>query len=153
MVLRHADARSRHLRFHTDARSPKAEAIGNGAAVCVTAYDSRRKLQLRFAGSGQIIRTGPLADAAWSHSKLSSRRCYLSEAAPGTASAVPTSALPPALGDRTPTEQEAEAGRVNFAVLLVTVNQLDWLYLAHEGHRRAVFDWTTGQLQASWLAP
>ena len=45
---------------------------------------------------------------------------------------------------RKPTEAELEPARGNFAVLLVTLEELDWLHLDHAGHRRARFDLGSG---------
>ena len=44
-------------------------------------------------------------------------------------------------------------GPARFAVLTVTIRQIDWLLLDPSGHRRAAFEWTEGLLQARWLDP
>ena len=149
MVLRAWDRDERTLRFHTDARSPKTAAIGDGATVGVLFYDPAAKVQLRCGGTGRIERDGPIADAAWAAADAYARRCYLIEPGPGTALATPGSGLPADLEGVRPDLARTEAGRANFAVLLVAVERFDWLYLAHTGHRRAVID----EEGARWVTP
>lgn len=153
MVLRGADAEAGALRFHTDARSPKAALIGDGAPVSLLFYDAAAKLQLRCAGTGRIGTRDPVTDAAWAGSSASSRRCYLAETAPSSRAVAPTSGLPAAVEGRVPTLDETEAGRANFATLIVTLLRIDWLYLAHEGHRRALFERNGSRWDAGWLVP
>ncbi len=153
MVLRHTDPAAASLRFHTDARSPKAALIGGGAPVSLLFYDAAAKLQLRCAGIGRAASTGAAADAAWAASAPSSRRCYLAEAAPGTISVAPTSGLPAAAEGRVPTLAESEAGRANFAVITVELTRIDWLHLAHNGHRRALFERCGDGWVGRWVVP
>ena len=153
MVLRHADPAAASLRFHTDARSPKAALIGGGGPVSLLFYDAAAKLQLRCTGIGQVSSIGAAADAAWAASAPSSRRCYLAEAAPGTISAAPTSGLPAAAEGRVPTLAESEAGRANFAVIIVELTRIDWLHLAHNGHRRALFERDGYGWPGRWVVP
>ena len=149
MVLRHVDPVAATLHFHTDARAPKVAVIEADARVALLFYDPEAKLQLRCTGRGAIAAAGALADAAWTASPASSRRCYLAQAAPGSRTAGPSSGLPHTVEGRVPTLAETEPGRAHFAVLTVTLDSIDWLYLAHDGHRRALFErrddgWTMG---------
>ena len=85
---------------------------------------------------------------------LSSRRCYLAQEAPGSPAAKPTSGLPTDLENRVPGAAESEAGFCYFAAVIIKVEQLDWLYLAAQGHRRAQFDWAAnGAVTNRWLVP
>ncbi|KPF93555.1 hypothetical protein IP81_02130 [Novosphingobium sp. AAP83] len=155
MVLREATPDLSRLRFHTDWRSPKATMIGDGATVSVLAYDPAARVQLRMQGLGRIEHHGPIADAAWSAATLTSKRCYLAQTGPGGALDAPGAALPEYMLDRSPTAEEAEAGRDNFAVLLVEVHALDWLQLTHHGGIRARFEResATSEWQSAWVAP
>jgi pyridoxamine 5'-phosphate oxidase len=148
MVLRDFEPTTRVLRFHTDARAPKAALIAAGAPVGVLFYDKAAKIQIRCKGTGQIERVGPVADAAWEASTCFARRCYLGEG-PGAVSDRPTSGLPAAFEGSEPDEAELVPARENFAVLLVTVQSFDWFYLANSGHRRAVIEGEQGQ----WVTP
>ncbi|WP_239447427.1 pyridoxamine 5'-phosphate oxidase family protein [Parasphingorhabdus marina] len=155
MVLRSADPEKRQLRFNTDARVSKVRDIGNGAPVSVLGYHPEAKIQLRLTGTGHIHRDGPRADAAWDQASLYGQRCYLAEPAPGSAVEEATSGLPADIEGRKPTEEQVEPARANFAILLVDVVRIEWLYLAHTGHRRAASTWDsrTGDWQHEWLVP
>ena len=155
MVLRACDPDFAALRFHTDARSHKVAAIGTGAPVSLLAYEPEAKIQTRARGVGRIELDGPVADAAWAKADAFARRCYLAEAGPGTPVAQPVSGLPGEVEGIRPSEEQLVPARENFAVLLVTLTSLDWLYLAHNGHRRAKFSrGDAGQpWQGTWVIP
>ena len=154
MILRGWDAASRTLRFHTDARSPKCALIGGpeqgGAPVGVLFYDQAAKIQLRCRGTGRIEREGTTADAAWEASTNFARRCYLGEG-PGTVADAATSGLPDWAEGIQPTVEQVAPARAHFAVLLVELAEVDWLFLSNDGHRRAVIDMSGGA--SRWVTP
>ncbi len=155
MVLRSADATNRQLRFNTDGRVSKVADIGESAPVSVLGYHPEAKLQLRLAGTGEIQKDGPQADAAWEQASPYGRRCYLADPAPGSRVDEPTSGLPAEIEGQKPTAEQVVPARANFAVLLVEIERIEWLYLAHTGHRRArsTWDYQTGTWQNQWLVP
>ena len=158
MVLRHYDPATRILRFHTDARSPKVGSIGVGAQgvapVGVLLYDPAAKIQIRCNGTGRVEIDGPVADAAWADSTTFARRCYLSETAPGAQSDEAVSGLPEWAEGLNPSEDQVAPARENFAVLLIAVDRLDWLFLSNDGHRRAVLEARAdGGWDGSWVVP
>ena len=148
MVLRAYDRDTQTLRFHTDARSPKAQVIGGGSPVGVLFYDKGAKIQIRCKGTGRIERAGDAVEAAWAQSTNFAKRCYLGEG-PGACSDSATSGLPDWAEGIEPDAQQLLPARENFAVLLVEVQAFDWLYLAHTGHMRANF----AQGEARWVSP
>jgi hypothetical protein len=152
MVLRAFDASAWRLRLHTDARAPKAQAIAADPRMAAVFYDKGAKIQLRVRGTGRIETQGPAADAAWAASTNFARRCYLGDG-PGAASPEATSGLPPAFEGVEPDDAQLLPARENFAVLLIDIDALDWLYLAHTGHRRAQFVRTGDEWSARWVAP
>lgn len=152
MVLRAFDPATMALRFHTDARAPKARIIGAGAPVGVLFYDRDAKLQIRTRGTGRIETAGPLTEAAWAQSTNFARRCYLG-AGPGSEADGPSSGLPPEFEGMEPDDAQLLPARENFALLRVTLDELDWFTLAHTGHRRARFDRTANGWQARWVTP
>ncbi|HSJ79033.1 MAG TPA: pyridoxamine 5'-phosphate oxidase family protein [Erythrobacter sp.] len=154
MVLRAFDSTNWTLRLHTDARAPKAGIIAADPRVAVLFYDKGAKVQIRARGSGKILTTGELVDNAWAASTNFARRCYLGEG-PGAVSDTPTSGLPSEFERTEPDDAQLIPARENFALLMITITHLDWLYLAHTGHVRAQFsrggegpDW-----QGRWVAP
>lgn len=155
MVLRACDPDFVQLRFHTDARSHKVGSIGTGSQVSLLAFDPEAKIQIRARGMGRIETAGPVVDAAWAQADAYARRCYLAEAGPGTPIAEPSSGLPAAVEGIRPSAEQLVPARENFAILLITLTSLDWLYLAHNGHRRARFSrGDPGQpWQGTWVIP
>jgi pyridoxamine 5'-phosphate oxidase len=141
------------LRLHTDARSPKAALIGAGAQVSLLAFDPLDKVQLRLRGTGRIETAGPIADAAWAEASPYARRCYLAEAAPGALVDGPTSGLPAEVEGIRPSEAQLMPARANFVVLLIEPNLIDWLHLAHTGHRRARFERSGDGWSGDWVVP
>ncbi|MBX9684908.1 MAG: pyridoxamine 5'-phosphate oxidase family protein [Hyphomicrobium sp.] len=143
VVLRHTDPAARTLRFHTDRRAAKISEFAANPAVQVLAYDAVGKVQLRLLGRAVAHQHDDIADAAWTRSQLQSQQCYRQSASPGMSAAEPSAALAPSDDD----------GRANFVAVVVHVDELEWLYLAHSGHRRARFIWSGSTLTATWLAP
>jgi general stress protein 26 len=152
MVLRAFDAASWTLRLHTDTRAPKAAAVAADPRMAVLLYDKGAKIQIRLRGTGRIEHDGPVADAAWAASTNFARRCYLGDG-PGAASDVPTSGLPSEFEGAEPDEAQLIPARANFAVLLIDVAEMDWLYLAHTGHQRAQFTRAGEAWEGRWVAP
>lgn len=154
LVLRDFDQEAMVLRFHTDARSPKVATIAANPAVTVLAYDPDAKVQLRIGGTARVERSSEAAQAAWEASNNFARRCYLAEAAPGSLSNIPVSGLPEWADGVLPSDDQIAPARENFAILLVTICEVDWLYLAHGGHRRAHIKLDSAhQPEFSWLVP
>lgn len=153
MVLREFDSQAWTLRFHTDTRAPKVAPIEADPRVAVLFYDKGAKIQIRVRGTAQVLRDAPVAESAWQAGSNFARRCYMGEG-PGAASDIPTSGLPPELEGVEPSDEQLAPARDNFAVLLITLRELDWLYLAHTGHVRARFDAAPdGHWQGRWVAP
>ena len=137
---------------HCDVRSPKVAdfEVRPEAEWCF--YDAPGRLQVRVAGVISVHIDDALADAAWAVSTLSSRRCYLAPRAPGEPAKAGEVNLPEGLRDRVPTGAESAAGRVNFAVLRLTVRKMDVLHLAATGHRRARYRWDdAGRWEGIWV--
>jgi len=152
MVLRAFDAANWTLRLHTDTRAPKARAIAADPRVAALFYDKGAKIQIRLRGEARIESRGPVADAAWAASTNFARRCYLGEG-PGAPSDAATSGLPPEFEGVEPDAVQLLPARENFAVLLIAVTVIDWLYLAHTGHVRAQFTRTGDRWDGRWVAP
>ena len=153
MVLRAFDSQSWTLRLHTDARAPKAQVIAADPRAAVLFYDKGAKIQIRARGTAAVLRDGAAVDAAWAAGTNFARRCYLGEG-PGAASDTPTSGLPPEFEGAEPDDAQLIPARENFALLMITLTALDWLYLAHTGHVRAQFTrGQTGAWAGRWVSP
>lgn len=154
MVLRAFDAADWRLRFHTDARAPKAAVFAADPRAALLFYDKGAKVQIRARGTATIISQGAEVDAAWAASTNFARRCYLGDG-PGTASDAPTSGLPPEFEGVEPDDEQLVPARDNFALLAVTLTSLDWFYLAHTGHVRAQFTRAAAgeAWEGRWVSP
>lgn len=149
VVLRGFDPAANTIRFHTDSRSQKVAELAASPCVAMTFYDAQAKLQLRIAGRAEVHGGDEIAKSAWEGSRIFSRACYAIAPGPGTV-------LERADAFDLPADEQAiAAGEPHFRAVLVQVKSLEWLYLAHSGHRRARFEYDeAGVLQSStWLTP
>jgi pyridoxamine 5'-phosphate oxidase len=153
MVLRATSIEQRCLRFHTDTRTHKVADLALAPAVSILFYDPGAKLQLRLRGQARIEASTAVVDQAWINTSQYGRRCYLGPSAPGSPVSAPTSGLPDDVEGGRPDWDRTEAGRPVFGVLLATINEIEWLYLAHHGHRRALFHFETNGWTGTWLVP
>lgn len=154
VVLRHVDRESRSLQFHTDIRSKKITDLKADPRLSFLFYDRGAQTQVRVDAVATVSHNDKVTAAAWEKLSPDNRREYLASEQPGEPSAWPTSGLPPEFQDRDPTDEELKKGYQEFAVISASFSTLEWLYVCHEGHRRARFDWTSqGELDTTWLVP
>jgi pyridoxamine 5'-phosphate oxidase len=153
MILRDANRATATLRFHTDARSPKITQLSDHAPVHALLYDPEAKVQLRLSGTAYAETDTSAADAAWASSTTFARRCYMAEAAPGTPSIQPTSGLPYWIEGEKPSEVQVAPARPNFAIVRLTLTEIDWLHLANSGHRRAQLERNGERWHGNWVVP
>ncbi|NBC31988.1 MAG: pyridoxamine 5'-phosphate oxidase [Alphaproteobacteria bacterium] len=148
VVLRAADRTARQVHFHTDRRSSKLPDLRAHPRIGLHAYDPDTKIQLRLACLTEIDESGHAAEHAWQNSPMMSRACYRAPVGPGMPIASPYDAA-------VPDPDHPDEGRENFCTVICTVLELEWLYLAAAGHRRARFAWDDGGVlvTATWLAP
>jgi pyridoxine/pyridoxamine 5'-phosphate oxidase len=150
MILRAFDRNMRQLRVHTDFRSEKIDEIARDPRISALFYDPGQKFQIRLEGHAQSHRADPLAQKAWQNAQRMSQACYGTSPAPG-------SIIPQGGAFSLPSTDDAAAlaaGQAHFTAIVITIERLEWLYLAFEGHRRALFTWdAAGILHQSWLAP
>ena len=153
VVLRGADPERWELRFHTDVRSGKYTALAASPQISLIAYDPGAKIQLRCRGRAELHHADEVAALAWMKSRPLSRVCYQQSSAPGT----PLPSVQDVLGseaERRAGESADELGRENFAVVRILIHEIEWLYLAAAGHRRALFKrGLDGGIDGQWLAP
>lgn len=148
VVLRGCDTTDKLIWFHTDMRSPKVEQIRCNTAVSWLFYDPALGLQLRMAGCAMVYYNTTLTDRTWENSRLSSKMCYTTSSAPGTIIDNPETIL---FNSTEQKEDELLRAKDRFGVVYTKVEQIDWLYLHHQGHRRGLIDYTTNR--HSWLQP
>jgi len=145
VVLRGCDRETGRLRFHTDQRSHKVAEIEADPAGAVHVYDAKQKVQLRLDCQLSVHIGDDVAREAWAATRDFSRICYQVMQGPGEAVSDPR-AVPFSADD-------SNDGWDHFAVISALVTRMEWLYLAHQGHRRAEFVRQDGAWQSRWLVP
>lgn len=140
IVLRGVDEAERMLRFHSDLRAAKVAALRRRPDASVLFYDKAAKLQVRARGRTRIETVeGAVGALAWERTRSFSRDCYRTEPPPGS---------PISSGDGYAQPEREDDGAEAFGVILVTVYEIEALFLASQGHRRARF-----AEERTWLVP
>jgi pyridoxamine 5'-phosphate oxidase len=148
VILRGCGPSERSLRFHTDNRSDKVREIARDNRVSAHFYDSAAKIQIRIDGRATVHSDDGLADAAWMETRVFSRQCYGILPGPGTTIAQGEDFFLPET-----TDEATLPGRAHFSAVTLEVENLEWLYLASSGHRRALFCWNGTGVSSQWLTP
>ena len=147
VVLRAFDREHLQLRFHTDIRSDKFHELQADHRIALSFYDAEQKIQLRIEGHASLHRNDHIADAAWASSQAMSKLCYAIEPGPGHIITARDDFFLPR--DRS----ESETGRAHFAAVIVTIEELDFLWLGAAGNRRAVYRFVEQNIDARWVVP
>lgn len=142
MVLRGVDRPAATLTFFTDVRAAKVAAVALAPDVAVVGYDAGERLQLRLRGTAAIATTGAAVVAAWTALSPDARDAYRTAAAPGSP-ADSSAAAARLAGD----------GRATFALLVVSLAEIEWLDLAGPVHRRARYRLVGTEWDAMWCVP
>jgi 3-hydroxyisobutyrate dehydrogenase len=151
VVLRKSDRANNLLQFHTDLRSPKVDILKKNNKASLLFYDKEEKIQLRIKVDCEINNQNSTTEESWKKTQHISRRCYLTDSPPGTASENPTSGMISKLEDFDYSMEQSEEGYKNFTVIKCKIKSIEWLYLAAKGHRRAKFDLENNK--NIWLVP
>ena len=93
VVLRKSDRKNNLLQFHTDFRSPKVNILKKNKKASLVFYDKEEKIQLRAKVECEVNNQNSIAEESWKKTQHISRRCYLTDSPPGTASENPTSGM------------------------------------------------------------
>ena len=151
VVLRKADKDKNFIQFHSDIRSSKIKKIKKNPNCSILFYGKEEKIQLRLSISCEVNYQNEITKESWEKTGHVSRKCYLVSNAPGTVSSTPTSGLNSNFDNFKFTKQESESGYKNFCVIRCKIKNIEWLYLAAKGHRRAKFDFENNKKM--WLVP
>ncbi len=135
VVLRDVNAATQELVFYTDGRSPKVAQMRANPHGMLVGWWPRPGWQLRLRVTLDIQTAGLDVSSRWAQVKLSpAAQDYLAALPPGTAV------------DR---YQPERGSREHFAVVTAHVDQIDWMELHADGHRRARL---AGDA-STWLTP
>ncbi|MCF3936293.1 pyridoxamine 5'-phosphate oxidase family protein [Acuticoccus sp. M5D2P5] len=144
VILRDVDPSARTLGFNTDARSGKFGEIGREPRVTLLFHDPAARLQLRIEGEARLHHEDAVAAARCAVIPEKGRWVYRQACAPGIELASRDGAARLGLLSET-------AASAHFVFVSVCVHQIDWLYLADTGNRRARIGYRPPA--ARWLAP
>ena len=136
VILRNFSPDELSRNIHSDLRANKITEIKNKKKVSLVFYDDNKKIQLRIRGDAKVAES---SKKSWNKLSNWSRRCYLAVDKPGSESKLPTAGFPENYKNEAPTTEESELGLKHFSVIKVMVDEIEWLFLASQGHRRALF--------------
>ncbi len=153
VVLRSIDKTSKTLFFHSDYRSAKIHYLKIDPICCLTFYNKDEKIQLRVNAQTKIHYQDHISLTAWQNTAHYSRKCYLIDQAPGKILESPGNSLPKEFLENGYTMEESEIGYKNFCVIKCSIISIDWLYLAAQGHTRAVINYKNTKNRFSWIVP
>lgn len=147
VVMRQFDAGKRYFSFYTDSRSSKVLEIEHHPVVSAVFYDPEKRIQLRLSGLCSIHSKDDETAKIWSGLPAQNKALYGTEPGPGTA-------ISAGHDYETDSNGATLQSELNFCIVKVNYNHLEWLYLTPEGHRRAHFQWqSNGKLESHWVAP
>ena len=137
VVLRGTDQEARQLIFFTDPRTPKwQELLGRPVAEALF-WNAQEKIQLRCQCRASFHVDDDLAAR------------YQAQVLAHLAGDYAAANMPSAPIDF-PEEGQALGTHWNFGVVVLTVEEMDWLQLRGDGHRRAGFQWRNDGEEQSW---
>ena len=151
VVLRKSDQQNNLVQFHSDIRSNKIAKLKKNKKASMLFYDKEEKIQVRLKVECIVNHNNEITKQSWIKTGHMSRKCYLLDNGPGTESPTPTSGLKPELDNFEFTMEQSEEGYKNFTVIQCEIKNIEWLYLAAKGHRRARFD--LENKKDTWLVP
>ena len=135
VVLRDVDEAARTVTFYTDARSAKVAQLRAHPRATLVGWWPKPGWQLRLRVTLSLHTAGLDVSSRWAQVKLSpSAQDYLAALPPGT----PVDRFQPERGSRE-----------HFAVVNAHIDEMDWLELHANGHRRARL---AGDA-STWLTP
>ena len=154
VVLRGINRQQRQLQIYTDVRSAKVAQLRAQSTCSLVAYQPNPMMHLRLGVDATVNYNNAITYEAWAVMPGPNRCNYLTDHDPGSISVQATDGRPVINAESMPTHAENEIAYSHFAVIVFTINQLEWLYLPRRGHRRARFVWdAAGSLKSDWLIP
>lgn len=154
VVLRDFSQKNLSIKIHSDSRSNKIKDLLKNKNISLLFYDEKKKIQIRVRGLARIHKS---YEPSWTKLSNWSKRCYLTSKAPGEESNDPTSGFPEKFSQDAPQNDESKKAIKNFSVIEIELNQIEWLFLASQGHRRAIFNVIRQEkniyLEKKWLVP
>ena len=153
VILREVSEQKRQLICHADVRTVKIQGLKSHPKACWLFYDPRLRLQLRIKGPTSVCTEGPKVEKAWAGLPIANRRNYSASISPGQEINHFRTGQQAYQWQEQLALPETEAWRKNFAMISTEADEIDWLLLTGEGHRRAVFQWNKDIWKMKWVVP
>ena len=154
VILRNFNEEIFELNIHSDLRSEKINQITKNNNISCLFYDDKKKIQIRINGHAEIEKS---SKPSWEKLTNWSKRCYLCTTKPGTEITKPSSGFPDKFINNSPNDEDSIKGLKNFTVVRIIIRRIEWLYLASQGHRRALFEIMRKdsiiKVKKKWLVP
>ena len=129
VVLRGINRQQRQLQIYTDVRSAKVAQLRAQSTCSLVAYQPNPMMQLRLGVDATVNYNNAITYEAWAVMPGPNRCNYLTDPDPGSISVQATDGRPVINAESMPTHAENEIAYSHFAVIVFTINQLEWLYL------------------------
>ena len=137
VVLRRWVLKRRTIIFHSDIRAPKISQFKANPNGSILFYSKEDKLQLRFKCFVHVHFNDRLSHFLYSKTTESQRRCYGFSKPPSIEIPYPTKEIYLEKSDEISAVDPFE----NFAACVCNFNELEILYLNHQGHVRTKYTW------------
>lgn len=148
VVVRQVDEAQSTLSFATDVRSPKIAEIRRDPRVALAGFDAQGGIQIRLEGQAMIIDQPEEKKPFWDMCRPHTRALFKAPHAPGIEIASPRAG-----GETTKRPDGTESAFLNFCVVSVELQRLEWLDVSPERHQRCSFLQTAGSWAGTWIAP
>lgn len=155
VILRSVNWDKNQLIFYTDIRSKKYSELSDNNKISLMGYNHQKSYQIRIRGNVSLHHMDEIAEQNWCKQAASSRRVYLASN-PGSILNQPSNGLSEFHNSQDLQLHSTENGFNNFVSVTTNVHELEWLLLARQGHRRALYKFNEGLTAPSeshWLCP
>ncbi|EHQ28502.1 pyridoxamine 5'-phosphate oxidase family protein [Mucilaginibacter paludis] len=148
VVLRAVKPDEKQLVFYTDKRSSKMTDLTAVPFANWLFYDGSERVQVKLLGNTIIHHMDEVSQSHWQKVNGDARKLYMAVPAPSTSTDYPTDGL-----EHLNSGSNTEDAYLNFAVVITTVDFIEWLSLKKDGHRRAQFKLIDGSWKGQWIIP
>ncbi|MEM6767815.1 MAG: pyridoxamine 5'-phosphate oxidase family protein [Bacteroidota bacterium] len=151
VILRKVQKQGAIMICHTDTRSEKIEQIKASPKVALLCWDPRKQLQVRIQAEAEVHYQDELANQEWLRLGERSRKNYSSQLEPGRfvdSFQEGIDAYRLVHG----TEVDSRMWKAHFAVIMLRLTSIEWLWLDRTGHRRALYT-RESNWEGRWMVP
>ena len=155
VVIRRTIEDKRQLYFHSDIRHRKIEALQQHPYISFCVYSKEDKLQFRLHGKAHIHYNNEITESTWGKMQNLSKVCYATDINPGTRIPLMNNGFTKERWEKRFDLVHEESTFNNFAIVEITLDEIEILYLAIDGHQRHQSIWIDEEKrwEHHWLSP